>query len=83
MKIINSIDCIVIRLQSAITYTYIGSRTYLFELDMTKSLLNKLNLKPYSVSICLEKTRYSGIQNRTVQFLRPQFLTWISSILTS
>jgi hypothetical protein len=69
MKIINSIDCIVIRLQSAITYTYIGSRTYLFELDMTKSFLNKLNLKIYSDFICPGKTGYSGIQNRIVQFL--------------
>jgi hypothetical protein len=27
MKNINSIDCVGVRLQSAVTYTYIGSRT--------------------------------------------------------
>jgi hypothetical protein len=69
MKIKDSIDCVGIRLQSAVTYTYIGSRTYLFESDKTKSFLNKLNLKSYSDSICSEKTRYSGLPNRMVQFL--------------
>jgi hypothetical protein len=51
------------------TYTYIYSKTYLFELEMTKSFLNKLNLKSYSDSIYSGKTGYSDIQNQTVQFL--------------
>jgi hypothetical protein len=71
VRSINSVDCVDVRLQSTMTYTYIGSRTYLLELDTTKSFLNKLNHKPYLESICSEKTGYSGIQNRTVQFLRP------------
>jgi hypothetical protein len=61
MKSINSIDCVGIRLQLDVTYTYIGSTTYLFESDTTKSFLNKLNLKHYSDSICYEKIGYSGI----------------------
>jgi hypothetical protein len=52
MKIINLIDCLGVRLRSAMTYVYIGSRTKLFELDTTKFFLNKQNLKPYSDSIC-------------------------------
>jgi hypothetical protein len=45
---INCIDSIVVlmnRLQSAMTYAYIASRTLLFESNMRKSFLNKLNLK--------------------------------------
>jgi hypothetical protein len=68
MKIINSIDCVDIYLQLAMTYTYI-SMTQFFELDTTKSFLNKLNLKPYSDSIYFRKTGYSGLANRMVQFL--------------
>jgi hypothetical protein len=60
MKIINLIDCVDVRLQSVMTYTYIVSGTHLFESDMTKSFLNKLNLKPYSYSIYSGKTGYSG-----------------------
>jgi hypothetical protein len=60
MKSINSIDCVGVRLQSFMTYTYIGSRTKLFESDMTKSFLNKLNLKPYSDSIYGGKTGQSS-----------------------
>jgi hypothetical protein len=41
MKSRNSIDCVDDDLQSVMTYVYIGSRTQLFELDMTKSFLNK------------------------------------------
>jgi hypothetical protein len=37
-------------LESALTYTYIGSRMQLFESDTTESFLNKQNLKPYSDS---------------------------------
>jgi hypothetical protein len=59
MKIINLIDYVGVGLQSAMTYTYIGSRTKLFESDMTKSFLNKLNLKPYSDSMCSRKIGYS------------------------
>jgi hypothetical protein len=55
MKNINSIDCVGVRLQLVVTYTYIGSMTHLFGLDTTKSFLNKLNLKPYSYSICYGK----------------------------
>jgi hypothetical protein len=73
MKIIDSIDCVCVRLQSAKTYTYIGSRTYLFESDTTKSFLNKLNLKFYLDSIYSEKTGYSVIQNQTVWFFWPWF----------
>jgi hypothetical protein len=69
MKNISLIDCVGVRLQSAMTYTYIGSRTLLFESNMTKSFLNKLNLKHYSDSICFGKTGYSGIQNRIVRYL--------------
>jgi hypothetical protein len=43
---------------------------------MTKSFLNKLNIKPYSYSICSGKIGYSGIQNRIVQFLWLWFLAW-------
>jgi hypothetical protein len=53
----------------------------LFDSYTCKSFLNKLNLKPYSDSICSGKTGYSGIQNQIVQFLRLQLLAWISSIL--
>jgi hypothetical protein len=56
MKNINSIDCVGVRLQSAVTYTYIGSMTQLFEPNTTKCFLNKLNVKPYSDSICSGKT---------------------------
>jgi hypothetical protein len=41
MKCVNSIDCVDDRLQSDVTYVYIGSRTQLFESDATKSFLNK------------------------------------------
>jgi hypothetical protein len=81
MKSINLIDCVGVRLQSTVIYTYIGSRTYLFGSDMTKSFLNKLNLKPYSDSIFSKKTVHSDLQNRTVQFLRLPLFAWISSIL--
>jgi hypothetical protein len=63
VKIINLVDCVGVGLQSTVPYTYICSRTELFKLDMTKSFINKQNLKPYSDSICSMKTRYSGIQN--------------------
>jgi hypothetical protein len=53
MKIKDSIE------QSVVTYTYIGSMTWLFESDMTKNFLNKLNLKPYSYSICSRKNGWS------------------------
>jgi hypothetical protein len=43
-------------LQSVVTYVYIGSRMQLFGSDMTKSFLNKRNLKPYSDFICYRKT---------------------------
>jgi hypothetical protein len=43
---INSIDCVGVRLQSAMTYVYIGNKTQLFESDTRKSFLNKLNLQP-------------------------------------
>jgi hypothetical protein len=66
MKTINSIDCVGVRLQSAVSYTYIVSMMYLFESDTIKSFLNKLNLKSYLDSICSERTGYSGIQNWTV-----------------
>jgi hypothetical protein len=56
MKIKDSIECVGVGLQSAMTYTYIGSRTYLFELDTTKSFLKKLDFKPYLESICSGKT---------------------------
>jgi hypothetical protein len=46
MKIKVSIECVDVGLQSTVTYTYIGSRTELFESDTIKSFLNKLNLKP-------------------------------------
>jgi hypothetical protein len=46
MKRIILIDCVDDWLQSVVTYVYIGSRTQLFESDMRKSFLNKLNLKP-------------------------------------
>jgi hypothetical protein len=41
MKSVNSIDCIGVDLQLAVTYGYIGSRTQLFESDTTISFLNK------------------------------------------
>jgi hypothetical protein len=41
MKSSNLIDLVDDRLQSVVTYVYIGSRTQLFELDTTKSFLNK------------------------------------------
>jgi hypothetical protein len=41
MKSINSIDCVDDGLQSVVTYTYIGSRTQLFESNTIKSFLNK------------------------------------------
>jgi hypothetical protein len=69
MKNISLIDCVGVGLQSAVIYTYIGSKTYLFESDTIKSFINKLNLKPYSHSIWSEKTGYSGLINRMVQFL--------------
>jgi hypothetical protein len=47
MKIVNSIDLVGDVLQSSMTYVYIGSRTQIFESDMTKSFLNKQNFKPY------------------------------------
>jgi hypothetical protein len=56
MKNISLIDCVGVGLQSAVIYTYIGSKTYLFESDTIKSFINKLNLKPYSHSIWSEKT---------------------------
>jgi hypothetical protein len=68
MKIINLIYCVDVILQSAVSYTYIGSMPYLFELDMTKSLLNKLNLKSYSDSICSGKIRYSDLANQIDRF---------------
>jgi hypothetical protein len=74
MKIIDSIDCVGVGLQSVMTYTYRGSRTLPFESDMTKSLLNKLNLKPYSDYICSVKTGYSNLVNRMVRFLRLRLL---------
>jgi hypothetical protein len=48
---------------------------------MTKPFLNKLNLKPYSDSICSLKIGYSGIQNRIVRFLWLWLLSWFSYIL--
>jgi hypothetical protein len=36
MKIIDLIDCVGVGLQSTVTYTYIGSMTYLFESDTIK-----------------------------------------------
>jgi hypothetical protein len=41
MKSVNLIDLVGDRLQSTMTYVYIGSMTQLFELDTTKSFLNK------------------------------------------
>jgi hypothetical protein len=41
VKSSNSIDLVGDRLQSAVTYVYIGSRTQLIELDTTKSFLSK------------------------------------------
>jgi hypothetical protein len=63
------------------TYTYIGNMMYLFRSDTIKSFLTKLNLKPYSDSICSRKTVHSSTQNRTVWFLQLRLLDWISSIL--
>jgi hypothetical protein len=63
MKSINLIDCVSVRLQSVMTYIYIVIKTWLFESDTTKYFLNKLNLNPYSNSICSGKTVFSGIQN--------------------
>jgi hypothetical protein len=81
MKSINLINCVDIRLQSVVTYTYIGNMTYLFGSDTIKSFLNKLNLKSYSDYIYSRIIRYSDFQNRTVQFLRLRLLAYISSIL--
>jgi hypothetical protein len=75
MKNLSLIDCVGVRLQSAVTYTYIGSMMYLIESDMTKYFLNKLNLKYYSDSICYGKTGYSSLSNRMVRFLRLRLLT--------
>jgi hypothetical protein len=69
MKNISLIDCVGVELQSVVTYTYIGSRTYLFESDTTKSFLNKLNHKSYLDTICFEKIGYSGLTNQIVHFL--------------
>jgi hypothetical protein len=69
MKNISLIDCVGVGLQSVVTYTYIASKTYLFESGMTKCLLNKLGLKPYSESICSRKIGYSSLTNRMVCFL--------------
>jgi hypothetical protein len=74
MKNTSSIDCVGVGLQSAVTYTYIGSRTYLFELDVTKSFLNKLNRKPNLNSICSGKIGYFGLTNRMVRFCDFGFL---------
>jgi hypothetical protein len=65
------------------TYTYVGSMTYLFESDTTKSFLNKLNLKTYSDSLCSGKIGHSSIQNGIIWFLRLRLLAWISSISDS
>jgi hypothetical protein len=70
MKNIYSIDYVDVRLQSAVTYIYIGNMMYLFESDTIKSFLNKLNIKPYLNSICSGKIGYSGLTNRMVRFLR-------------
>jgi hypothetical protein len=75
MKNISSIDCVGVRLQSAVTYTYIGSMAYLIESDTTKYFLKKLNLKYFSESICYGKTGYSVLSNQMVQFLRLRLLT--------
>jgi hypothetical protein len=69
MKINDLIECVGVGLQSIMTYTYIGSRMYLFESDMTKYFLNKLNLKPYSNYICSGKSRYCSLANQMVRFL--------------
>jgi hypothetical protein len=66
MKIIYSIECVGVGLQSAMNYTYIGSRTQLFESDTTKSFLNKLNFKPYSDSIYSGKIGYSSLAYQMV-----------------
>jgi hypothetical protein len=42
--------------QLTMTYVFICSRAYLFDMDMRKSFQNKLNLKLYSDSICSKKT---------------------------
>jgi hypothetical protein len=47
MKSRNLIDGVDDSLQLAMTNAYIGSRTQLLASDMTKSFLNKQNLKPY------------------------------------
>jgi hypothetical protein len=70
MKSSNSIDLIDDRLQSVVTYVYIGSRTQLFESDMTKSFINKQNFKPYLDSTLSVKMGHPDFQNRTFQFLR-------------
>jgi hypothetical protein len=59
------------------TYVYIGSRTQLFGLDMTKSFLKKHNVKPYSDSICSGK-------NQIVRFGKadgPVFATLTSCLI--
>jgi hypothetical protein len=71
IKIINSIDCVDVRLQSVMTYTYICSRTQLFESNTVKFFLNKLNLKPYSNSMFWE--------NRILRYLKPESLIFVTS----
>jgi hypothetical protein len=68
------IDCVDDGLQSAITYIYIGSMTYLFESDMTKYFLNKQNLNSYLDSICFRKNRQSSLANKMVWFFRLRLL---------
>jgi hypothetical protein len=72
MKSSNSIDCVDDRLQSTMSYVYIGSKTQLFESDMTKSFLNNQNLKPYSDSTLSEK-------NRTLRFSKPDIPVFATS----
>jgi hypothetical protein len=69
MKNRNSIDCVDVGLQSAVTYIYIGSRAYLFDSYTTKSFPNKQNFKPYSDSTLSVKTGPSEIENLTIRFL--------------
>jgi hypothetical protein len=75
MKSSNSIDCVDDRLQSTMSYVYIGSKTQLFESDTTKSFLNNRNLKPYSDSTLSEKIGHSDFQNRTFRFLQLHLLS--------
>jgi hypothetical protein len=55
--------------QSALTYVFIGGKTYLFYMDMRKYLQNKLDLDSYSDSIYLGKIDPSEIPNRNIRFL--------------